>query len=290
MSYKINKDYILAENEGSPYKAQNYFVVVHETANPKATGVNEAVYMKRNWRNVYAHYVVGCDGKGNGGQVYLIGSPGYISYTVANANSHAPIQIELQHSLNPKIFLENYKVYIELIRDSCDKYNIPKTLDTAGKYTKGVKTHYWCTYNWGGTDHVDPYPYLKLMGISKEQFAKDIASGIDNKLEDNSGKGEIDLMDRGNINYIAYSDSTDMNTLQRVIEYFIVSGSNFDVSKTGKFKYDNIDTLIVVDKDLAKHSGIPKKYILVRNMKEANDFYASSKNWDKMAYSYKPKE
>lgn len=171
---RINNDFNLGANEGSPKKAENYFIIVHETANSKATGVNEATYMKRNWRDAYTTDIVG-----DGGIVYRVGEWGYISYGALNANPYAPVQIELQHTLDPKIFVENYKVYIELIRKACDTFGIPKTLDASGKWTKGVKSHKWISENWGG-DHTDPYSYLEKMGISKTQFAKDIANGISN--------------------------------------------------------------------------------------------------------------
>lgn len=169
---KINNEFNLGANEGSPQKAQNYFIIVHETANSKATGRNEATYMKRNWRNAYTTDIVG-----DKGVVYRVGEWGYVSWGALNANPYAPVQIELQHSLDKATFQENYKAYIELIRKACDTFGIPKTLDTSGKWTKGVKSHDWVSKNWGG-DHTDPYGYLAKMGISKAQFAKDIANGL----------------------------------------------------------------------------------------------------------------
>lgn len=169
---KINNEFILGANEGSPQKAQNYFIIVHETANSSATGRNEATYMKRNWRNAYTTDIIG-----DRGIDYRVGEWGYVSWGALNANPYAPVQIELQHSLDKATFQENYKAYIELIRKACDTFGIPKTLDTSGKWTKGVKSHDWVSKNWGG-DHTDPYGYLAKMGISKAQFAKDIANGL----------------------------------------------------------------------------------------------------------------
>lgn len=172
MSYKIDKTYALAANEGSPRKAQNLYIIAHETANATATGRNEATYMKRNWRNAYTHFIVG-----DGGKVWQIGEPGYVAWGALDANPFSPMQVELQHSLNKDTFKKNYAVYIELIRDYAKKYGIPLTLDVGGRGVKGVKSHLWVTQNYGGS-HTDPYGYLSKMGISKAQFAKDIANGV----------------------------------------------------------------------------------------------------------------
>ncbi|MGY3766849.1 N-acetylmuramoyl-L-alanine amidase [Vagococcus vulneris] len=171
MGYSVDKRFMLAANEGDSRKAQNYFIICHETANSRATGENEATYMKRAWRNAYTTHIVG-DGK-----VYLIGEPGYVSWGALDANPYAPAQIELQHTLDKNLFKKNYAIYIELIRDLCNQFGIPKQLDASGKWTKGVKSHEWCSYNFGG-DHTDPFGYLAKMGVSRQQFAKDVANGV----------------------------------------------------------------------------------------------------------------
>lgn len=171
MGYTINREFTLGANEGDSRLAQKMYIVVHETANAKATGRNEATYMKREWRNAYTTHIVG------DGVVYLIGEPGYVSWGALNANPYAPAQIELQHTLDEELFKKNYRVYIELIRDLCDQFGIPKKLDEGGVGVKGVKSHRWVTYNYGG-DHTDPFGYLAKMGISESQFKKDVESGV----------------------------------------------------------------------------------------------------------------
>ena len=171
MTYTINKEFALAAGEGDSRLAQKLYVIVHETANPRATGRNEAQYMKSAWQNAYTTYIVG------DGIVYEVGEPGYVSWGALNANPYAPVQIELQHTTDPELFAKNYRVYIELIRDSANQFGIPLTLDNGGAGTPGVKSHLWVTNNYGG-DHTDPYDYLAEMGISKAQFAKDIANGV----------------------------------------------------------------------------------------------------------------
>ena len=171
MSYTIDRTYTLGANEGDSRKANNLYIIVHETDNATATGANEASFMKRNWRKAYTTDIVG-DGK-----VYRVGEWGYRSYGALDANPDAPVQIELQHTLDKALFKKNYAIYIELIRDACDKYNIPKKLDIGGVGVKGVKSHKWVSDNIEG-NHQDPYSYLQSMGISKSQFAKDIENGI----------------------------------------------------------------------------------------------------------------
>lgn len=174
MSYTFNREFALAANEGSSQKAQNLYVIVHETANPTATGRNEATYMKRNWRNAYTQFIIG-----DGGIIYLIGEPGYVAYGALSANPYSPVQIELQHTKDKTMFQKNYAAYIWLIRWACDKYNIPKTLDAGKAGTKGVKSHKWVSDNIEG-DHQDPYSYLASMGISRAQFKKDVEKGLGN--------------------------------------------------------------------------------------------------------------
>lgn len=172
-AYTINNEFNLSAGQGSSQVAQPNLIILHETANPTATGRNEATYMRNNWQNAYTTHIVG-----DGGIVYQVGATGYVSYGAGNANSYAPVQIELQHTTNPTIFKANYKAYIDLARDMATKYRIPLTLDTGSSvYDKGIKSHLWVSQNvWG--DHTDPYAYLASMGISKAQLAYDLAHGV----------------------------------------------------------------------------------------------------------------
>lgn len=172
-AYTVNHEFALGANEGSSQLAQNRYIIVHDTANPNASGRNEATYMKRNWRNAYTSHIVG------DGIVYQVGEPGYVSYGALNANPYAPAQIELQATPDKVLFAKNYAVYVDLIRDLCNQFGIPKTLDNIYG-TNGAKSHLWVTNNFGG-DHTDPYGYLASMGISKAQFANDIANGLNNQ-------------------------------------------------------------------------------------------------------------
>lgn len=175
MGYKITQTYALGAGEGDGRLAQHYYIIAHDTGNDSNKGVgsakNEASYMKGHYAAAYTHFIVDDQG------IYLVGEPGYVAWGALDANPYSPMQVELAHVDSKARFTESYKRYIWLIRYYADKYSIPLTLDTGGKGTKGVKTHQWVTKNYGG-DHVDPYGYLKKWGISKSQFAKDIANGV----------------------------------------------------------------------------------------------------------------
>lgn len=171
--YTVNNEFNLPAGAGSSQIAQPNLIILHETANPTATGRNEATYMRRNWMNAYTTHIVG-----DGGIVYNVGQDGYVSWGAGNANPYAPVQIELQHTNDKTLFAKNYRAYVSLARDMAKKYNIPLTLDTGSSvWDKGIKSHLWVSQNvWG--DHTDPYGYLSKMGVSKAQLARDLANGF----------------------------------------------------------------------------------------------------------------
>ena len=68
--------------------------------------------MKRSWNNAYTTDIVG-----DGGIVYRVGESGYVSYGAGNANTYAPVQIELQHTYDKPTFAKNYEAYINYARD-----------------------------------------------------------------------------------------------------------------------------------------------------------------------------
>lgn len=167
----INKQYALAAGEGDSRKAQNTYGILHDVGNPNSTARNNANYLKNHYNDAYVTHVVGAEG------VFEVGTPGYVSWGALNANPYAPFQIELENTDNQADFEKGYKNYIALAREMADQFGIPKTLDAGGAGTPGLKTHKWVSDNIGG-DHQDPYAYLASHGISKEQFARDLANGI----------------------------------------------------------------------------------------------------------------
>lgn len=171
-AYSIDYTYAFNANQGSTQLATHSFVIMHE-AGLEAPGRNIAANMKNNYTpyTAYSTFVVG-----DGGRVYQVGEPGYVSYAAGNANGYSPVQIELQRTYDKATFAKNYATYIELARDYAKKYGIPLTLDAGGAGTPGIKSHLWITQNiWG--DHVDPYGYLASMGVSKAKLANDLANG-----------------------------------------------------------------------------------------------------------------
>lgn len=63
-----------------------------------------------------------------------------------------------------------------MLRNLAKEAGLPAVLDRTGK---GIKSHRWITDNLGGTTHRDPYSYLASMGITEEQFKRDILNGLD---------------------------------------------------------------------------------------------------------------
>lgn len=172
-AYEVNNEFHLSPYEGSGQVAYPNKIILHETANPRATGRNEATYMKNNWFNAHTTAIVG-----DGGIVYKIAPEGNVSWGAGYANPYAPVQIELQHTNDKELFKKNYKAYIDYTRDMGKKFGIPMTLDQGGSvWEKGVVSHQWVTdFVWG--DHTDPYGYLAKMGVSKAQLAHDLANGV----------------------------------------------------------------------------------------------------------------
>lgn len=166
-----DRSYQLGNGQGSTRLAVKRIIIAHSTANPDATGKNEAIYMHGHFGNAYTHAIADID------RVYIIGEPPYIAWGAGvNANPYSPFQIELAEYTDKTKALAAYKNYISAIREYAVKYDIPLNLDDGN--TKGIKTHKWVSANYGGTDHQDPYAYLAGIGINQAQFAADIKNGI----------------------------------------------------------------------------------------------------------------
>ncbi|BAK95119.1 SH3 domain-containing protein [Tetragenococcus halophilus] len=156
----------------STQRTTNNYIILHETGGV-APAINNAQYFNREWRNAgtYSSHVVG-----DGGDVYQISPEGYVQWGAGSyANARSPVQIELARTNDKATFEKDYKAYVNLARDMAKKYNIPLTLDGAGR---GIKSHLWVTENiWG--NHQDPYGYLAQHGISKADLAQDLRTGLD---------------------------------------------------------------------------------------------------------------
>lgn len=147
---------------------------VHSTGNRNSTAQNEADYhMRRPVNSGFFSHVVG------NGRVIQTARTNAGFYDVGggwNSWGYAAIELIESHKTKDE-FMKDYKLYVELIRQLCDEAGLPKTLDQGNT---GVISHDYARKHQpnNGTDHVDPYPYLRKWGISKEQFAKDIKNGF----------------------------------------------------------------------------------------------------------------
>lgn len=73
--------------------------------------------------------------------------------------------------------MKAYKHYVNWLRWSAKKYNIPLTLND-NKPT-GIKTHSWLVqHGYSNTNHTDPWGYLNRLGITKAKFQKDLLKGF----------------------------------------------------------------------------------------------------------------
>ena len=153
-------------------------VHAHSTGNKNSTAQNEADYhMRRPVESGFFSHVVG------NGRVMQVGPVNNGSYDVGggwNYETYAAVELIESHSTEEE-FLEDYRLYIELLRNLADEAGIPKTLDSDA--LEGIKSHEYCTNNQPNnfSDHVDPYPYLASWGISREQFKHDIENGLEIK-------------------------------------------------------------------------------------------------------------
>ena len=150
----------------------------HSTGNKYSTAQNEADYhLRRPVDSGFFSHVVG------NGRVMQVGPVNQGAFDVGggwNAETYAAVELIESHSTKEE-FMEDYRLYIELLRNLADEAGLPKTLDSDD--LEGIKTHYYCTYNQpeNFSDHVDPYPYLESWGISRTQFKYDIEHGFQRK-------------------------------------------------------------------------------------------------------------
>lgn len=155
------------------------YVVAHESGNPNNNGENalenEISFMNRNKSNAFTSHWVG-----GGGRIIQVAPVGKLQYGCGpNCNPYAYAQVELARTNNKVTFEKDYTAYVCILRKLAKEAGIPIKLDGSGK---GIKSHRWITNNLGGTTHLDPYDYLKSMGISAAQFKKDIENGIEEGL------------------------------------------------------------------------------------------------------------
>lgn len=165
MAYPIKQEII----PGLPKKPYRHGVtayegvVAHSTATPEATDEAESKYFHREWKNrqAFPHYCVDWD------SITQLADINYIAWAAGNGNSRY-VHIELCETKDHAKFLESYKRYVWLTADLLRKKNL---VVADGKT---LVSHAWVSKNLGGTDHVDPEPYLKIHGITWAQHVANV--------------------------------------------------------------------------------------------------------------------
>ncbi|MBF7127352.1 glucosaminidase domain-containing protein [Pediococcus pentosaceus] len=200
--YTIDYTHQLSDDEGSDQQTKNNVIIAHATG-VYAPAENVAIFEKREWDSSesYVQYIVG-----DGGKVYAVGQEGYVAWGAGEwANENAPVQVELAQTYSDSQFKKDYQTYVNLLRDSAKKWNIPTSLDSS-EY-RGIKSHVWITNHvWG--NHVDPYGYLLTHGISQTQFAHDLQYGFGSSSSDSSNNTSND----SNKNNANNSNKNDSNS------------------------------------------------------------------------------
>ncbi|QDZ69788.1 glucosaminidase domain-containing protein [Pediococcus pentosaceus] len=200
--YTIDYTHQLSDDEGSDQQTKNNVIIAHATG-IYAPAENVAIFEKREWDSSesYVQYIVG-----DGGKVYAVGQEGYVAWGAGEwANENAPVQVELAQTYSDSQFKKDYQTYVNLLRDSAKKWNIPTSLDSS-EY-RGIKSHVWITNHvWG--NHVDPYGYLSTHGISQTQFAHDLQYGFGSSSSDSSNNTSND----SNKNNANNSNKNDSNS------------------------------------------------------------------------------
>lgn len=177
MTYNIEKR-IMSGLPNSALKEIMY-VIAHESGNGNNTGPNalenEISYMNRNKANAFTSHWVG-----GGGRIVQVAPVNRLQYGCGSkGNPYSYAQVELARTDDKEQFKKDYAAYIWLLRELAKDAGIPVVLDGSGK---GIKSHRWISDNLGGTDHRDPYSYLKSMGITEVQFKLDIKNGLEEDL------------------------------------------------------------------------------------------------------------
>lgn len=168
----INKS--LAINAGTA-PTIGKIIVLHSTDDMEATAKQMATYEHRVWKSAETFVHFGVDDIG----AYQVGTPGYTAWGAGYVNKYAPVQLELCEFSDHTRAMKAYHNWVNLAVAMAKQYGVPLTLDDGNK-TAGFKSHLWCSRNYGGSDHGDPYPYLTKLGISKAQLAKDLGAATGN--------------------------------------------------------------------------------------------------------------
>lgn len=240
----------------------------HSTGNRASTVQNEADYMGHKDINggFYTHVV------GNG-RIIQVAEVNRGAYDVGGGwNQWGYASVELIESHQTRVeFERDYKIYVELIRKLADEAGIPKKLDRG---EIGINTHDYCRMHQpnNGTDHVDPYPYLRKWGVSKEQFRKDIEKGVAT-MPPKPAQGDW-IKENKRVEITAKNQNTYLGFDWRVCHKTnSIIGNQYVV--TGKYNHQNGETYYsLYDVEGSWHGYINKKFV-----KEINAIYQDKIGW-----------
>lgn len=141
----------------NPYlkgKAKPQVVVLHDTGNDRSTIDGEINWMKQNWFNAFVHAWANAD------KIVETANTDYLCWGGGPRINGIALQIELVHEHEKTRFLKSIDKWIFWSAFQCYWYDIKPT-DATDDGNGTIWTHEAVSKFKGGTDHVDPMPYVK---------------------------------------------------------------------------------------------------------------------------------
>ncbi|MDF7638187.1 SLAP domain-containing protein [Lactobacillus sp. ESL0791] len=140
-------------------------IVIHETATPKASAYNEAIYFNRAWRSMYSYVHAFIDHKG----VIQMMTTKYGVWGGGPKANNRFIQLELCQESSRANFAKSVNNDAIFAAKMLHKYHLkPSNATKTGKGT--VWSHHAVTRFLGGTNHTDPDGYFAKWGYSMDKF------------------------------------------------------------------------------------------------------------------------
>lgn len=180
---------IVANGHGS---LSPIYFAIHSTANVGATAKNHVNY----WRNnpKYAvHYVVDWH------EAYQCVEENRLCYQVGNGNRTC-IGIEICEGRNEDEFMRSIENARKAIREVLDKH---------GWGIDQLKSHKWFTENYGGSDHIDPIPYLNRFGKDWNWFIDYVSKGASAPESEDDDMGMQCIVQPNDEGYLGYYDGVN---------------------------------------------------------------------------------
>lgn len=155
---------IVSNGNGLRFTSPNpIYFAVHSTANVGATAQNHVDFWRNNPRKA-VHMV--SDWK----QAFQCVEFDYICNQVGNGNKTC-IGLEICEATNRYDFERGLEIARDVILQVLNRYG--------WSIDKHVRSHKWFTENYGGSDHIDPIPYLQRWGWSWDKFIQFLKDGDD---------------------------------------------------------------------------------------------------------------